>query len=349
MLWQVPGAEGNPMVLRGMRDEVRSAMDSVLLDEAVELTRRLWRAYLLAPSEEGGQFILRSLCKENFSLIGTGKHEVYLDLDTFLVGFERDQEEAQGITFEVLDEYCEARPLGEDACLVLGTLWVRERADEPKPLLAEMDTRFSLIFRYEDGRWLLVHLHHSTPNVDQRREEYYPKTVTEQANAALAYSKSLERRAELDSMTELLNRIAFENHVSDMLASGDGGSVFFMIDLDDFKQVNDTLGHPEGDRIIVEFADVLRDEFARDALVGRMGGDEFAAFAEGPLTTDQAERKARELIERWSACSSRRAVGLGCSIGLVLVDRDQSFFELYRMADEALYASKRNGKGRFSW
>lgn len=324
-------------------------MDSALLNEAVELTRRLWRAYLIAPSDEGGQFILDSLYRENFSLIGTGKHEVYLDLDAFLAGFERDQEEAQGITFEVLDEYCEARPLGEDACLVLGTLWVRERADEPKPLLVEMDTRFSLIFRLENGRLLLAHLHHSTPNVDQRREEYYPKTVTEQANAALAYSKSLERRAELDSMTELLNRIAFENHVSETLARDGGGGVFFMIDLDDFKQVNDTLGHPEGDRIIMESADVLRVVFAGDALVGRMGGDEFGAFVEGPLSAGEAELKARELIERWGARSSVRDVGFGCSVGLVLVERGQSFFELYRMADEALYTSKHDGKGRFSW
>lgn len=58
-----------------------------------------------------------------------------------------------------------------------------------------MDTRFTLVFRREGDRWLLVHLHHSTPNVDQRREEYYPKTATEQANAALEYSKAMERRA----------------------------------------------------------------------------------------------------------------------------------------------------------
>ena len=121
-----------------------------------------------------------------------------------------------------------------------------------------------------------------------------------------------------------------------------------MIDLDDFKLVNDTLGHPEGDRVIVAFADVLSDVFAQDAYVGRMGGDEFAAFVECPLSVAQAEAKARTLVERWTACSDGR-VRLGCSVGLASVARDQTFFDLYHAADKALYASKRNGKGRFSW
>ena len=178
--------------------------------------------------------------------------------------------------------------------------------------------------------------------------EYYPKTVTEQANAALAYSKALERRAELDPMTGLFNHVAFEGHVCEALARGASGGTFFMIDLDDFKLVNDTLGHPEGDRVIVEFADVLSDVFAQDAYVGRMGGDEFAAFVECPLSVAQAEAKARTLVERWTACSDGR-VRLGCSVGLASVARDQTFFDLYHAADKALYASKRNGKGRFSW
>ena len=219
-------------------------MERVWLDEAIELAKALWRAYVLEPTEEGGRFIFDSLFQSDFSLIGTGKHEMYPNLPAFMGGLGRDQEEAEGITFEILDDYYEARPLGEGCCLVFGTLWVRERPSEPKSLLVEMDTRFSMVFRREGDRWLLAHLHHSTPNVDQHRDEYYPKTVTEQANAALAYSKALERRAELDPMTGLFNHVAFEGHVCEALARGASGGTFFMIDLDDFKLVNDTLGHP---------------------------------------------------------------------------------------------------------
>ena len=79
---------------------------------------------------------------QNLSLIGTGKHELYVNLEAFFAGLERDQEEAQDITFEILDEYYEPRAIGEDTCIVFGTLWARERPDRPKPLLVEMDTRF---------------------------------------------------------------------------------------------------------------------------------------------------------------------------------------------------------------
>ena len=332
-----------------MRGEMRDALKNPILDEAVELARGLWHAYLIEPTEEGGRFIFESLHQENFSLIGTGKHELYANLSAFVAGLERDQQEAQNITFEILDDYYEARLIGGDVCLVFGTLWVRERAHEPKPLLVEMDTRFSMLLKRVDDRWMLAHLHHSTPNADQHCDEYYPKTVTEQVNAALAYTKTLERRAELDSVTSLLNRGAFEKHVSAAMARSDVGGVFFMIDLDDFKQVNDTLGHPEGDRVIVEFADVLGKVFACDALIGRMGGDEFAVFAECPFSAGEAEAKARELIDQWSARSSVHSVKLGCSIGLAIAKRGQGFFDLYRAADKALYATKRNGKGCTGW
>ena len=201
------------------------AMDQVLLQEAVDLARKLWHAYIIEPSDESVQFIVDTMDPQNLSLIGTGKHELYVNLEAFFAGLERDQEEAQDITFEILDEYYEPRAIGEDTCIVFGTLWARERPDRPKPLLVEMDTRFTLVFRREVDRWLLVHLHHSTPNVDQRREEYYPKTATEQANAALEYSKAMERRAELDSMTELLNHAAFEKYVAAALVEGGEGII----------------------------------------------------------------------------------------------------------------------------
>ena len=125
--------------------------------------------------------------------------------------------------------------------------------------------------------------------------------------------------------------------------------VCLLIDLDNFKTVNDTLGHPEGDRVIQEFADVLLRVFPRDALVGRMGGDEFAVFSTCPLSVEEAQCKACELIEAWGSHSASRAVELGCSVGIVRVVRGETFFDLYRAADCALYASKDNGKGCYSW
>ena len=103
------------------------AMDQVLLQEAVDLARKLWHAYIIEPSDESVQFIVDTMDPQNLSLIGTGKHELYVNLEAFFAGLERDQEEAQDITFEILDEYYEARPLGADGCVVFGTLWALNR------------------------------------------------------------------------------------------------------------------------------------------------------------------------------------------------------------------------------
>ena len=318
------------------------------------MARKIWRAYLIEPSEAGMRPIVEAIDPQGLTLIGTGRHELYSSSELFFEALERDQAEAQDITFEILDEYYEPQAIGVDSCLVFGTLWVRERSDRPKPMLAEMETRFTLVLRREADRWLIAHLHHSTPNADQRHEEYYPKTVTEQANAALERSKAMEHRAEHDSLTDLFNRIAFENHVASALANGGEDGIFIMIDLDNFKEVNDTLGHPEGDRVIQEFAKELRRVFARDAIIGRMGGDEFGAFIKHRLSQEEAEAKASELVEAWSQrADCQRADGLvaqlGCSAGLARAARGMTFFDLYRAADRALYASKDRGKGSFSW
>ena len=73
-------------------------MERAWLDEAIELAKALWRAYILEPTEEGGRFIFDSLFQSDFSLIGTGKHEMYPNLPAFMGGLGRDQEEAEGIT-----------------------------------------------------------------------------------------------------------------------------------------------------------------------------------------------------------------------------------------------------------
>ena len=86
----------------------------------------------------------------------------------------------------------------------------------------------------------------------------------------------------------------------------------------------------------------------RDALVGRMGGDEFAVFSTC-ASVEEANAKRASLSSMGSRILASRAVELGCSVGIVRVVRGETFFDLYRAADCALYASKDNGKGCYSW
>lgn len=116
------------------------------------------------------------------------------------------------------------------------------------------------------------------PYLDQSENEYYPRTITEKANQALEYSQYLEKIVELDALTELYNRIAIENKIDEFLQTHHENYAFYMLDIDNFKHINDTYGHPLGDIILLEISEILKKIFSKIAYIGRVGGDEFVVF-----------------------------------------------------------------------
>jgi diguanylate cyclase (GGDEF)-like protein len=123
------------------------------------------------------------------------------------------------------------------------------------------------------------------------------------------------------------------------------------LDVDGFKQVNDTWGHPEGDRLLREIADVLRDNARGDDVVARMGGDEFVMWVTGFVTYADLMAMAQRLIDRIAATSAGRygdAAPIGVSIGIsVFPDMVARPADLVPSADAAMYQAKREGKARF--
>jgi diguanylate cyclase (GGDEF)-like protein len=151
-----------------------------------------------------------------------------------------------------------------------------------------------------------------------------------------------------DGLTSLVNREAFLEHVNEVLAAPGVGFAVHYLDLDDFKPVNDRLGHAVGDKVLAVVAARLRG-VARDGdIAGRMGGDEFALLQSGVEDAAQARRLALRMI-----ASVREPIGIeghvvrvGLSIGIALhpvhgADTDS----LMRHADSALYAAKAGGRG----
>jgi diguanylate cyclase (GGDEF)-like protein len=162
----------------------------------------------------------------------------------------------------------------------------------------------------------------------------------------------LARLASCDALTGLLNRDVTEKRISDILRAAGGEDTFalYMIDLDNFKGINDTLGHRQGDRALKTAANAISDVFRASDVVGRVGGDEFMVFLTGGATPRLTEKKASAL------CSSLRfTVGcrdcdmeLSASVGAVYCrDAKVGFAALYQMADAALYRAKKAGKNRY--
>ena len=122
----------------------------------------------------------------------------------------------------------------------------------------------------------------------------------------------------------------------------------FIIDLDNFKQVNDTLGHQAGDQAIRQSARILSGLFRANDIVGRLGGDEFTVFLCGDITEEYVRKKAAQICDELHlALGDSQMVDITASVGVYLSARGQEFEGLYQAADLALYKAKKTGKHRY--
>ena len=155
--------------------------------------------------------------------------------------------------------------------------------------------------------------------------------------------------AERDKLTGLYNRRGMEKRVEIFLKQETPAGTFVLFDLDNFKRVNDSEGHPEGDRVLERFAACLRECFRKDDSLGRLGGDEFAALISGPVPDERLEEifcavmsGVREGLETYY-----KKYGVSVSIGAVPIDgKVRTYKGLYKCADTALYIAKYLGKDR---
>ena len=159
--------------------------------------------------------------------------------------------------------------------------------------------------------------------------------------------QDLLRRANMDLLTGIYNRSA-EELITRKLKQN-GGGVLFMIDLDDFKQINDTLGHSVGDQVLVAVSDVLKHLFRAGDIVARVGGDEFVVFLESPLDPDLMARRAQMILTHLERIPLPQLNGpVKASIGVALSPPVRpEYAALHQAADEAMYQSKRASKNGF--
>ena len=154
-----------------------------------------------------------------------------------------------------------------------------------------------------------------------------------------------------DPGTDLLNKRAITDYVRKLIDSQPGHTVTIaIIDVDDFKTINDTYGHMFGDEVLYKVADILRDAVGSRGLCGRIGGDEFLIFMEGITSEEFAVRRMENLQQYLGELPIEELEEhtLTCSMGAAFMPKDGTTFEeLYKQADEALYTTKRNGRDGF--
>lgn len=158
---------------------------------------------------------------------------------------------------------------------------------------------------------------------------------------------SFKEKATKDPLTNLLNRTIFRQATVQYLTehANDESGAMFLIDIDDFKLVNDQHGHCSGDELLLDVAKTLSSQFRSEDLICRLGGDEFTVFMKNVTTSSEVTKKAKMLSQALIFNSDKFTST--CSIGVVLKKVNSTYEDLYWQADCAMYQAKKKGKNQW--
>jgi diguanylate cyclase (GGDEF)-like protein len=196
---------------------------------------------------------------------------------------------------------------------------------------------------------------HVRTALSRRRQRYLEGLVQERTSELVSSQVKLTQLAYYDSLTALPNRRSFNESLQALLEAAATPPYEFalvLIDLDGFKQVNDTLGHDAGDELLVIAAGRLRAALREGDFVARLGGDEFAILLKQIKDLNVVRLVCDRVVAGMTAPIEIKGepVKIGASVGVALSPRHgQTAEDLYQHTDQALYQAKRSGKGVWRW
>lgn len=224
-------------------------------------------------------------------------------------------------------------------------------------LKAQEEGKFQIVYDYrrpdKTGEFIWVrctlHLYEDPQNNDVKGHSYL-----ENINDDKCKEIQLIYNAEHDYLTTLYNKSATEKYITNFLESSEGKvgkHAYFIIDLDNFKSINDNFGHAFGDAVLSRSAANLKELFRDIDILGRIGGDEFAVLIKNISSAKAAYNKAKEICQKlFDSFNKEDAVfTVSASIGVALYPtHGKTYTELYQNSDTALYISKEKGRNRYT-
>ena len=175
------------------------------------------------------------------------------------------------------------------------------------------------------------------------------KSLANRLDEKIKEVSDIKSKSNQDALTGLWNRAYTEEKVGELLRNGVKGALF-MMDMDNFKAINDNYGHMAGDGTLKAFADTLRKFAGEDDIICRIGGDEFMTFVSGPSSKSALGKHAGDIIAEMGYFleKSKFETNSSVSVGIAQFPEDgEDFKSLYNAADKALYCVKQNGKNSY--
>ncbi|SDI22425.1 PAS domain S-box-containing protein/diguanylate cyclase (GGDEF) domain-containing protein [Paraburkholderia phenazinium] len=252
--------------------------------------------------------------------------------------------------------------LGGDMARILGTTPVQfpggDTAPEYENVLRQVfdqgvERDFELHWQQDDAEFC-SHIR-VTPEFDRAGCVAHVLSVGRDITEIDQYRQKIRHHAFFDSLTGLPNRELFSDRIAKTIADTTRHGIRFgvmLLDLDNFKEVNDTLGHGAGDRLLCEAAARMQDCVSVYCTVARLGGDEFAVLLPDARTVDELGNTARKIMDEFARqfVVGGRELFVTVSIGIALYPDDSNEGDvLYRYADSAMYRAKRLGRNNFQF
>ncbi|MDD3746144.1 MAG: EAL domain-containing protein [Anaerostipes sp.] len=218
--------------------------------------------------------------------------------------------------------------------------------DIPKIMLTSKDDSEAQVEAFRVGAYDYL----TKPLVPEivRARILHSMEVTSQLRAWVHVGEEYRHQAKMDDATGLLNKSAFKNETIRIISKKTNNyQSLFVIDVDDFKKVNDRYGHLQGDEVLKLIATVLKTNFRATDLIGRFGGDEFVVLMAEMNQKEMVAQKAKEVMEDLSQkCKSQLNIPLSVSIGITFFKEEDSFETMFQRGDKGLYKAKNTGKGK---
>lgn len=210
-----------------------------------------------------------------------------------------------------------------------------------------VNTEFRIKTVTSDYKWVSAIV---ASDIAEDGEMKYIMILVKNINEKKLIELECTQLARKDAMTRLNNKVYMQNLIEEDLKFSRDSSALVLIDVDNFKTINDTYGHITGDNVILKIASRLLENTRDTDYVGRVGGDEFLVYFKGSFDRNKLENKLILFLNNMHFIHEEEDcyVDVHCSIGAVICGNDdRKYLSVYKKADDALYKAKEAGKNTF--